>query len=185
MIPLQADVTDNEAITAIAAKIEEEQGYINLLINNAGIMANFLPKQLPKDIKDLQSALWSAGTTEELCITDRNVRRFWHWLWERQGFRTSQEVRHFGPIDRRWAIVAICINVVVSRSWRRFQIRHQLLEWIRRATFSALFSFAVLFLFDQHRTCSHLLLLLYCRLVVEVCYIRYMHVGLGLCRLSL
>ena len=75
IIPLQADVTDNESIAATAAKIEAEQGYINLLINNAGIMVNFLPRQLPKNIKDLQSALWNAGTTEEFDNTFKiNVR---------------------------------------------------------------------------------------------------------------
>jgi NAD(P)-dependent dehydrogenase (short-subunit alcohol dehydrogenase family) len=66
IIPVQADITDNKSLLALVAKIEADEGYINLLINNAGTMMNEIQNPVPKgDIKALQSALWNAGTPED------------------------------------------------------------------------------------------------------------------------
>jgi NAD(P)-dependent dehydrogenase (short-subunit alcohol dehydrogenase family) len=70
IIPLQADITDNDSLLALVAKIEADEGYINLLINNAATMLNVIQRPVPKgDIKELQSALWNAGTAEEFSMT--------------------------------------------------------------------------------------------------------------------
>lgn len=61
VIPVQADITDRDSIRALVGKIEFDRGYINLLINNAGICFNMIPTKLPTDIRELQAALVSLG----------------------------------------------------------------------------------------------------------------------------
>ncbi|PIL35180.1 hypothetical protein GSI_02970 [Ganoderma sinense ZZ0214-1] len=82
LIPLQGDVTDRESMQAVAETIRERHGYINLLVNNAGLAKNFLPK-LPGpgevDIKKYQEMLWNAGTPQDFSDAfDVNVSAVWY-----------------------------------------------------------------------------------------------------------
>lgn len=67
---------------AVAETIRERHGYINLLVNNAGLAKNFLPK-LPGpgevDIKKYQEMLWNAGTPQDFSDAfDVNVSAVWY-----------------------------------------------------------------------------------------------------------
>lgn len=77
MIPVQCDVTSQSCVQQLVDTIKARHGYINLLVNNAGVANNILPK-LPTaqagDITALQAALLQAGTREEFTQTfDFNV----------------------------------------------------------------------------------------------------------------
>lgn len=55
---------------SIVEKIKQEQGYINVLINNSGVMYNTAKAPEPTDdIKAFQAKLWNAGTPEEFVKT--------------------------------------------------------------------------------------------------------------------
>ncbi|TBU25518.1 NAD-P-binding protein [Dichomitus squalens] len=82
LIPLQGDVTDRESMRAVAQTIRERHGFINLLVNNAGLARNFLPK-LPGpgevDMKKYQELLWNAGTPQDFADSfDVNVSAVWY-----------------------------------------------------------------------------------------------------------
>ncbi|KAL6304422.1 NAD-P-binding protein [Sparassis latifolia] len=81
LIALQGDVTDRESLKAVTETIQARHGYVNLLINNAGIVRNVLPTPLPPPapgattdadgIVALQDLLWNAGTPEDFDTTFR------------------------------------------------------------------------------------------------------------------
>ncbi|KAI5123655.1 hypothetical protein M0805_001685 [Coniferiporia weirii] len=75
LIPLQCDVTSRENLLAVVETIKEQQGFINVLVNNSGVMYNTAKAPEPTDdIKTFQEKLWSAGTPEEFNRTfDVNV----------------------------------------------------------------------------------------------------------------
>jgi NAD(P)-dependent dehydrogenase (short-subunit alcohol dehydrogenase family) len=69
MIALACDVLDEAAVQRVVDTIQARHGYINLLVNNAGVAHNILPK-LPgaacaADIGTFQAALLQAGTRDE------------------------------------------------------------------------------------------------------------------------
>ncbi|KAI0793027.1 NAD-P-binding protein [Irpex lacteus] len=77
MIPVQCDVTSQSCVQQLVDTIKARHGYINLLVNNAGVANNILPK-VPTaqagDITALQAALLQAGTREDFTQTfDFNV----------------------------------------------------------------------------------------------------------------
>ena len=70
IIPLQCDVTSRENLLAVVETIKKEQGYVNALFANSGVMYNGSKPPDPKDdIKAFQSKLWNAGTPEEFTKT--------------------------------------------------------------------------------------------------------------------
>ncbi|KAI0718198.1 NAD-P-binding protein [Cerioporus squamosus] len=82
LIPVQGDVTCRESMKAVAEAIRERHGYINLLVNNAGLAKNFLPK-LPGpgevDMKKYQELLWNAGSPQDFSgAFDVNVAAVWY-----------------------------------------------------------------------------------------------------------
>ena len=67
---------------AVAETVRERHGYINLLVNNAGLAKNFLPK-LPGpgevDMKKYQELLWNAGSPQDFAgAFDVNVSAVWY-----------------------------------------------------------------------------------------------------------
>ncbi|KAG2365088.1 hypothetical protein BDR07DRAFT_1399778 [Suillus spraguei] len=84
LIPLQGDVTCRQSLTKLVETVRTRHGYIDLLVNNAGIARNILPSQLPSpldgpadappSIKAFQSVLWDTGSPEGFAETfDTNV----------------------------------------------------------------------------------------------------------------
>ncbi|THU84462.1 NAD(P)-binding protein [Dendrothele bispora CBS 962.96] len=94
IIPLEGDVTDRESLLSLVDKVKSRHGYIDLLVNNAGIARNLYPHPLPSpsnphpshhppsppdspslgsppvaSIKSFQTALWDSGTPEEFAET--------------------------------------------------------------------------------------------------------------------
>lgn len=92
IIPLEGDITDRASLLTIAETIKAEQGYIDLLVNNAGIARNLFPHPLPSpngsnishppsppaspgpsssapSIKAFQSVLWDCGSPEDFAET--------------------------------------------------------------------------------------------------------------------
>ncbi|GJJ08195.1 hypothetical protein Clacol_002403 [Clathrus columnatus] len=65
MFPIVGDVSSRESLLSITKTIEEQVGYINLLVNNAGIFGPTIPPITPEtDIKTLQKRLWDVPTTD-------------------------------------------------------------------------------------------------------------------------
>ena len=75
LIPLQGDITSRDSLLSMAQAVKSRHGYIDLLVNNAGIARNLLPAQLPSplddtdlpkeetipSIKSFQDILWNTG----------------------------------------------------------------------------------------------------------------------------
>ena len=83
LIPLQGDVSSKESLKAIADTVKARSGYINLLVNNAGVSLAIQPK-LPTpttangDITQLQQVLWETETPDSFRKTiDVNVAAVW------------------------------------------------------------------------------------------------------------
>jgi len=72
LIPLQGDITSRDSLTKLVETVKARHGYIDLLVNNAGIARNLLPPQLPSpldgpphappSIKAFQDVLWDTGS---------------------------------------------------------------------------------------------------------------------------
>ncbi|KUJ12340.1 NAD(P)-binding protein [Mollisia scopiformis] len=63
IIPLPGDVTSKSSLSSIAAQVEKEQGYINVLFANSGIIGIEMKKtSLPQDrkptVKEFKDAMW-------------------------------------------------------------------------------------------------------------------------------
>ncbi len=93
IIPVQGDITDREGLLTIVESIRARHGYIDMLINNAGIARNLFPHPLPSpdgttntvdlpsppsspipgpsiaSIKAFQSVLWNSGSPEDFADT--------------------------------------------------------------------------------------------------------------------
>lgn len=88
IIPLQGDITDRDSLLSIVEAVKLRHGYIDLLINNAGIVRNLYLHPLPSpsathettppspphspsyepsphSIKAFQSSLWNSGSQED------------------------------------------------------------------------------------------------------------------------
>lgn len=83
IIPIQGDISSKESLKAVADTIKQRHGYINLLVNNAGVLLGNQPK-LPTpadaggDITKLQEVLWKTETAETFRTTfDVNVAGVW------------------------------------------------------------------------------------------------------------
>ncbi|KAF8558272.1 NAD(P)-binding protein [Imleria badia] len=75
IIPLQGDITSRDSLLSMAQTVKSQHGYIDLLVNNAGIARNLLPPNLPSplddtdisreettpSIKSFQDILWNTG----------------------------------------------------------------------------------------------------------------------------
>lgn len=88
IIPVQGDVTDRASLLSVVETIKTRHGYVDLLVNNAGIAKNLFSHPLPSprdghmecppsppdlpdsgpsipSIKSFQSALWNTGSPED------------------------------------------------------------------------------------------------------------------------
>ncbi|KAI0345608.1 NAD(P)-binding protein [Trametopsis cervina] len=72
IIPVQCDITNQANIQGLVDTIKARHGFVNLLVNNAGVALNLLP-QLPTPqtgrITAFQRALLQAGTPEDFTRT--------------------------------------------------------------------------------------------------------------------
>ncbi|KAF7299438.1 2OG-Fe oxygenase [Mycena indigotica] len=77
IIAVEGDVTDRESLLAIAETVKERHGYIDLLVNNAGIARDLYSHPLPRpesslsgseplipSIKAFQASLWESSSPE-------------------------------------------------------------------------------------------------------------------------
>ncbi|KAK7464839.1 hypothetical protein VKT23_006045 [Stygiomarasmius scandens] len=93
IIPLPGDVTNRESLVSLVEFVKARHGYIDLLVNNAGIARNLYPHPLPSpsnphlshhppsppaspsfgpslaSIKSFQMALWDSGSPEDFAET--------------------------------------------------------------------------------------------------------------------
>lgn len=91
ILPLQGDITDRDSLLSVVETIRKDHGYIDLIVNNAGIAKNLYshplpsPKQAPStssaglpsppgtpqgtapipSIKNFQSSLWETGSPDD------------------------------------------------------------------------------------------------------------------------
>lgn len=93
IIPIEGDVSNRESLLTIVDVVKTRHGYIDLLVNNAGIARNLLPHPLPSpfdesqvvrppsppasplhapstpSIKAFQNVLWETGSPEDFAET--------------------------------------------------------------------------------------------------------------------
>lgn len=72
LIPVVCDVTSKDSLAALAAKVKEEVGYVNLVVCNSGISGPGVSGlgASPKDgAANLQKAIWDAWSMEEFTKT--------------------------------------------------------------------------------------------------------------------
>ncbi|KAH9480252.1 Short-chain dehydrogenase/reductase VdtF [Psilocybe cubensis] len=93
IFPIEGDVTDRDSLLNVVEEVRSRHGYIDLLINNAGIARNLYPHPLPSpsdevnvgsppsppasparspnvpSIKAFQNALWDCGSPEDFAET--------------------------------------------------------------------------------------------------------------------
>lgn len=76
LLPVQCDISSSESIQTLVDNVKRRHGYLNLLVNNAGVALNQLPK-LPTpqtgDIKTLQAALLTGPREDYAKTFDVNV----------------------------------------------------------------------------------------------------------------
>ncbi|CAL1713625.1 unnamed protein product [Somion occarium] len=82
LIPVACDVSSRDSILSLVETVKARHGFINLLVNNAGVALNLLPK-LPtpdsSDIKTYQEALWNTGSPENFAKTfEINTTAIWY-----------------------------------------------------------------------------------------------------------
>lgn len=65
---------------SVVETIKQQKGFINVLINNSGVLYNNAKPPAPgDDIKAMQEKLWTAGTSEEFSKTfDVNVKAVYY-----------------------------------------------------------------------------------------------------------
>ncbi|KAJ7904794.1 hypothetical protein B0H13DRAFT_2334567 [Mycena leptocephala] len=89
IIPLEGDVTDRDSLLSLVDEVKNRHGYIDLLVNNAGIARNLYDHPLPSPgnsspisdpdspgsapsvpcIKSFQASLWDNGSPEDFAET--------------------------------------------------------------------------------------------------------------------
>ena len=70
IIPLKGDITSREDLLVLAETVKRRSGYINLLVNNAGVVVDTFKPWTPGDsIKSFQEKLWTSGTPEGFART--------------------------------------------------------------------------------------------------------------------
>ncbi|KAI5989116.1 NAD(P)-binding protein [Pisolithus albus] len=106
IIPLQGDVTSRQSLLAMVETIKDRHGFIDLLVNNAGIARNLLPRlpspldesagegEMPS-IKALQDVLWNTGDPAGFAETfETNVTAVYYTTI------AFLELLHFGNLRR-------------------------------------------------------------------------------------
>ncbi|KAF9562664.1 NAD(P)-binding protein [Agrocybe pediades] len=69
IIPIEGDITNRDSLLSIVETIRTRHGYIDLLVNNAGIARNLYPHPLPSPTDEINSALWDCGSPEDFAET--------------------------------------------------------------------------------------------------------------------
>ena len=90
-------------------KVEEDIGYIDVLINNSGISKNNMKNvNSEPDIRSFQERLWNAGTPEEFTMTfDVNVTAVYYTTVAFLGLLDSGNKRHASPDEPRSQVITI------------------------------------------------------------------------------
>ena len=77
LIPIQCDVTSKESLGAAATRIRSEQGYIDTIFANSGIIgveaAKLLPQGRKPTVKEFQDAMWKPSMEEFTQASHVNV----------------------------------------------------------------------------------------------------------------
>ena len=82
-----------------AKKVEEDAGYVDVLINNTGIfMNNARSARRATDIKSFQEGLWKAGTSEDFTeALDVNIKAIYYTTVAFLGLLDAGNKRHSAP----------------------------------------------------------------------------------------
>ncbi|TDL19679.1 NAD-binding protein [Rickenella mellea] len=72
IIAIQCDITARESLLNAVELIKQQRGYIDLLINNAGVARHTLPQvatETSSDVTLFQQSLWNIGSVEDWATT--------------------------------------------------------------------------------------------------------------------
>jgi NAD(P)-dependent dehydrogenase (short-subunit alcohol dehydrogenase family) len=84
IIPIEGDVSNRESLLAVVDVVKARHGYIDLLINNAGIARNLLPHPLPAPFDQSQMLFPpSPPATPPSCASSSpSIQAFQNTLWD-------------------------------------------------------------------------------------------------------
>ena len=69
LIPVECDLNDNNSIQRLVDIVKARHGYLNLLINNAGLALNILPKLPTPETGDIRVMADGFGRPNGLCFS--------------------------------------------------------------------------------------------------------------------
>jgi NAD(P)-dependent dehydrogenase (short-subunit alcohol dehydrogenase family) len=83
IIPIEGDVSNRESLLKIVDVVKARHGYIDLLINNAGIARNLLPHPLPTPFDETQFVRPpSPPASPLLAPSSPSIKAFQNTLWD-------------------------------------------------------------------------------------------------------
>jgi len=83
IIPIQGDICNRESLLTIVDTIKARHGYIDLLVNNAGIARNILQHPLPSPLDESQIVRPPSPPASPLCEpSPPSIKAFQNALWD-------------------------------------------------------------------------------------------------------
>ncbi|PCH40440.1 NAD(P)-binding protein [Wolfiporia cocos MD-104 SS10] len=120
IIPIQGDVTSRESLLSIVETIKARHGYINLLVNNAGVLVGKqppLPKAGEVDIKTYQELLWNAESFDTFDTSFRvNVSGVW---FTTVAFLELLDKGNASPYSQKYGVTSQVLTISSLASFRK------------------------------------------------------------------
>ena len=83
IIPIEGDVSNRESLLNMVEVVKARHGYIDLLINNAGIARNLLPHPLPAPFEETQVVRPPSPPVSPVCAPSSPcIKAFQNVLWD-------------------------------------------------------------------------------------------------------
>ena len=82
IIPIEGDVSKRESLLNIVDVVKARHGYIDLLINNAGIARNLLPHPLPAPSDETQVVRPPSPPASPVAPSSPSIKAFQNALWD-------------------------------------------------------------------------------------------------------